>query len=258
VPEPVALRSTTWARVGFVVTALVGWGAALTVALADPDADSSGSIVGSLLGLSMIVGLTTWTWLAIANCRRLIAHSRHADQISSWRGVFWWLSPGLIGVPLAVVLGWLVDNYVDPPTAPVNNDGEIVELFLWIVWAMVVIVLMARPYFYLARAAKLAHLEASPFYAWLWKPWLATFLCGMFAFMAAMTAIGGDERDRIGAAAVVLALLALPYFVWVWCGWKAMRSMDEMLRIHSKAQFERYDLYLQTKAIEDANLALAR
>jgi hypothetical protein len=248
-PDPVPLRPAAWVRVTYLVTVLVCGPvqiAATSMAFSDDEdtrwwASALTAAASALVFLAVIL----WTWVNVDNGRRLLAHSRHRP-VSPGRAVMWWVSVPLIGFPLFGLVLYLVDQYVESDST--DGDADVLRAFLLLGWFLIVLVLWARPYLYLAGVMRRIHGDPAVFIRWVWVPIVALMLA-TGALLGIGLATSGDtdvDSSKLFAGSVIV-MSVIPYLLWCWLGWRAMSTMDELLRARSARQRSQRELFLQTQ-----------
>jgi hypothetical protein len=193
----------------------------------------------------VFLAVILWTWVNVDNSRRLLAHSRHRP-VSPGRAVLWWVSVPLIGFPLFGLVLFLVDKYVESDGA--DGDADVLRAFLLLGWFLIVLVLWARPYLYLAGVMRRIHGDPGVFIRWVWVPIVALMLAtALLLGIGLATSSDGDADGSKVFAGSIIVMSVIPYLLWCWLGWRAMSAMDELLHARSARQRAQRALFLQTQ-----------
>jgi hypothetical protein len=248
-PEPVPLRRAAWVRVTYLATVLV-CGPVQIVATSKAFSDDEqvrrwASGLTTAASALVFLAVILWTWVNVDNSRRLLAHSRHRP-VSPSRAILWWVSVPLIGFPLFALVLFLVDKYVESDNN--GSDGDVLRAFLLLGWFLIVLVLWARPYLYLAAVMRRIHGDPAVFLRWVWVP-IVTLMLATLLLLSIGLATSGDatgDGSKLFAASIIV-MSVLPYLLWCWLGWRAMSAMDELLRARSARQRAQRDVFLQTE-----------
>lgn len=209
--------------------ALLNWlyGTAFAVAIiaelrAAGGSDRIAPIV-SVCGVLVYVAVMAWTWVNLDNIRRVLARSRRRKGVSPWRGVFWWMSPIVLGLPLVLLAHYGYDEYFRSPDF-IDRDTELIGGLLVGLAYVTLLVLWLRPYFYLGKVIKRIHGDASRFTRWLWMP----VAIGLLMVMATIFLIPLLDLVVVDLVAIVMPMSV--FALWAWLGWSAMTGMEYVIR----------------------------
>ena len=236
-PEPVPLRRVAWAKWCFLGAAVVSPLISLYSVATASDTSTRDHFVpyqAAALGL-VLLAVIVWSWVSVDNARRLLANSRFVAHVSPWRATFWWLAPGVVGVPVLLGFLWLGRTVIEPAMAS-SGDGDVV-----VGWVAVQLVLWTRPYLYLASVASRIRADATAMRRWLWLPVVAWFGALFAIAMLRFVGVGRGDVTLVVFGGIVLGLSLLPYATWCWTGWNALSSMDLLSEGAAAGQRRRYD-----------------
>ena len=240
--EPQALRSTAWAQYLFVAGVFLQMGGlhvVLQSVIRGNETDLA-LILAAVVSLLPFVGFVAWSAICASNARGLLRDSKLRGKPSGVQATLRWLGSAVAPVVayLLVVGLWRYGNRATG-SAQGGTSREMFSLAGIVAVCLFALVVVLSPYLYMARTAKKASGDRSPFYRWPWITVLGSILIRV-ATVWLDSRLFPDHRLSARRDGLQIAAAMLPTLLWQLLGWIALRSLTESVALRRAVLMNRY------------------